>query len=379
MDLQDNYVTIFATSFLMNDNSLILSNSESSSSDESDISIDEEIDESILYGILMIGNTRGENIQREILMFPETYEIILNLIGPCLSQTNLTGRKQIHPGKQLLITLWFLATPDSYRSIHVQFGVGKATAFRAVRRVTYALHCIAPRFIKWPEGDSVNNTVTEFSKLRGFPKVIGSLDGSFIRIKAPKEDSASYVCRKQFHAIQLQAVCNAKSIFTHCYAGHVGSVHDARIFRNSPLAEYIAKPSKYFPSDTHIIADAAYAIHPNVMVPFRDNGHLTAHQKNYNFVLSSTRMTIERAFGLLKVRFRILLDCLPLTDVKKIPQVIIACCVLHNICMQRNDDFPIAVCASYENIIPDTIGNGAELGNIKRNRIMNELRIYNRN
>ncbi|XP_066589570.1 putative nuclease HARBI1 [Prorops nasuta] len=320
MDLQDNYVTIFATSFLMNDNSLILSNSESSSSDESDISIDEEIDESILYGILMIGNTRGENIQREILMFPETYEIILNLIGPCLSQTNLTGRKQIHPGKQLLITLWFLATPDSYRSIHVQFGVGKATAFRAVRRVTYALHCIAPRFIKWPEGDSVNNTVTEFSKLRGFPNVIGSLDG------------------------------------------HVGLVHDARIFRNSPLAEYIAKPSKYFPSDTHIIADAAYAIHPNVMVPFRDNGHLTAHQKNYNFVLSSTRMTIERAFGLLKVRFRILLDCLPLTDVKKIPQVIIACCVLHNICMQRNDDFPIAVCASYENIIPDTIGNGAELG-----------------
>jgi len=48
-------------------------------------------------------------------MFPETYEIILHLIGPALCQTNTIGRKQIHPGKQLLITLWFLATPDSYR------------------------------------------------------------------------------------------------------------------------------------------------------------------------------------------------------------------------------------------------------------------------
>lgn len=50
-------------------------------------------------------------------MFPETYEIILNLIGPALYETNTIGRKQIHPGKQLLIALWFLATPDSYRFV----------------------------------------------------------------------------------------------------------------------------------------------------------------------------------------------------------------------------------------------------------------------
>jgi hypothetical protein len=125
------------------------------------------------------------------------------------------------------------------------------------------------------------------------------------------------MCKKQFHAIHLQAVFNAKSIFTHCYTGHVGSVHDARVFRNSALARCIKVPNEYFPFDTHIIADAAYAIHPHVMVPFRDNGHLTVLQKNYNFCLSSTRMAIERAFGLLKVRFRILLDCLPLTDIKR--------------------------------------------------------------
>ncbi|XP_071636848.1 putative nuclease HARBI1 isoform X2 [Temnothorax longispinosus] len=261
------------------------------------------------------------------------------------------------------------------RFIHVQFGVGKATAFKAVRRVTYALHCLAPRFIQWLKGEAVNCTVEDFLKAKGFPKVIGALDGSHIKIRAPKEDAASYICRKQFHAIHLQAVCNAKSVFTHCYAGHVGSVHDARVFRSSTLARYIEMPNKYFPSDTHIIADAAYAIHPHVIVPFRDNGHLTTFQKNYNFCLSSTRMAIERAFGLLKVRFRILLDCLPLTNIKKIPQVILACCVLHNICILRNDEFPVIVCPNITNTVPDVTQTGTELGNIKRNKIMQELRM----
>lgn len=163
-------------------------------------------------------------------------------------------------------------------------------------------------------------------------------------------------------------------LHTYCYAGHVGSVHDARVFRNSALSHYIEVPNKYFPFDTHIVADAAYSIHPHVMVPFRDNGHLTVLQTNYNTCLSSTRIAIERAFGLLKVRFRILLDCLPLTDIKKIPQVILACCVLHNICMLRNDDFPILVYPD-ENAISDRVDARAELGNTKRNSIMRQLRM----
>lgn len=102
------------------------------------------------------------------------------------------------------------------RSIHVQFGVGKATIFRAVRRITYALHCLVPRFIQWPKNEILHRIIEEFSKTRGFPNVIGALDRSYIKIKAPKEDAASYICRKQFHVVHLQAVCNAKLIFTHC-------------------------------------------------------------------------------------------------------------------------------------------------------------------
>lgn len=247
--------------------------------------------------------------------------------------------------------------------------MGKATAFRVVRRVTYALHCLASCFIKWPRGEQATRVIEEFQRAKGFPGVIGAVDGSLIQIRAPKEDAASYICRKKYPAILLQAVCDACSLFTHCYAGHVGSVHDARVFRNSPLFEFIQRPDEYFPLNSHLIGDAAYSVHPHVMVPFRDNGHLTARQNNFNYCLSSTCMAIERAFGLLKVRFRILLDCLPLTDITKIPQFIIACCVIHNICILQNDNVDIVVCPNNENVAPGVIAAGADLGYQKRARI----------
>lgn len=124
-----------------------------------------------------------------------------------------------------------------------------------------------------------------FQKSSGFPKVIDAIDGSHIRIRAPKEDAASYVNRKGDHSIILQAVCDSRCLFTHCYAGQVGSVHDARVFRNSSVSNFIEMPDEYFIDDSHIIGDAAYPIHPHVMVPFRDNGHLSISQKNYNYCL----------------------------------------------------------------------------------------------
>lgn len=72
-----------------------------------------------------------------------------------------------------------------------KFGVGKATAFRALRRVTYALHCIAPRFITWPKDEIAVNVMERFERSCGFPNVIGAIDGTHIKIRAPSKDPKS--------------------------------------------------------------------------------------------------------------------------------------------------------------------------------------------
>ncbi|XP_018307241.1 uncharacterized protein [Mycetomoellerius zeteki] len=134
-----------------------------------------------------------------------------------------------------------------------------------------------------------------------------------------------------------KAVCDHTRYFTHIYVGNVGSVHNSRVFRLSSLQEYINNPMK-FPNNTHLIGDAAYALHKHLLVPYPDNGHLTQYQKNYNLCHSSTRMVIERAFALLKGRWRSLLHVLVVNCVDFAPYHILACCVLHNICLLQKDE-----------------------------------------
>lgn len=87
-------------------------------------------------------------------------------------------------------------------------------------------------------------------------------------------------------------------------------------------------------------------------------------------------MAVERAIGSLKMRFRILLDCLPLIDTKKVPEFILACCVLHSICLLQNDEMPIGVQLRYdEEVNLVSHGNAIELGKKKRITIMNALRM----
>lgn len=138
-------------------------------------------------------------------------------------------------------------------------------------------------------------------------------------------------------------ICDHELQFTHVYAGQVGSVHDMRVFRLSGLENLCT--AQYFPAGSHLLGDAAYSIQKYVMVPFKDNGHLTDSQITYNTRLSQARMIIQRAIGLLKGRFRSLLDTLPMRRTDLIPKYIIACCILHNICIIQNDhmDVPIIV------------------------------------
>ncbi len=133
-----------------------------------------------------------------------------------------------------------------------------------------------------------------------------------------------------------QAVVDHQRLFTFVYAGEVGSCHDAEVFRRSRLSQYIEEEDK-FPNNTHIIGDKAYALHPKVMTPYRDNGHMTPQQINYNYCLSRARSIVERAFGLLKGRWRCLLDNFAVRHLGWASRYILAICVLHNICIMQDD------------------------------------------
>ncbi|XP_069109975.1 uncharacterized protein [Argopecten irradians] len=82
-------------------------------------------------------------------------EILLGLLCSTgqLTADNDHGRKIVEPPKHLLIALWFLATPECYRSVSNCFGVTLSTTHKTVRRVKSALMALQDQFIQWPTGN----------------------------------------------------------------------------------------------------------------------------------------------------------------------------------------------------------------------------------
>lgn len=100
-------------------------------------------------------------------------------------------------------------------------------------------------------------------------------------------------------------------------------------------------PDKFY-NNVHLLGDKAYPCLPELMTPYKDNGFLTENQKNFNYLLSSAS-TIERCFGLLQTRFRCLKDILAITRIDWGCKYIMACCILHNICITQNYIFDIDI------------------------------------
>ncbi|XP_045194796.2 putative nuclease HARBI1 [Mercenaria mercenaria] len=197
----------------------------------------------------------------------------------------------------------------------------------------YFCNILCSRFIVWPKEDEKNEIIRNFQSKKGFPGVIGTLDGSHIPITPPIDRQGEYINRKGFHSVVLQAVCRHEKRFTHIYCGWPGRVHDARVYRNSDIYSNLNELCGH----NHILGDGAYPNSRCLLTAYRDTGHLTAPQKLYNKIHSSTRCIIENSFGLLKGRFR-RLQHINIYNIEKVVKVIVSCCVLHNMCIMNTDE-----------------------------------------
>ncbi|CAM5089244.1 unnamed protein product [Natator depressus] len=68
-------------------------------------------------------------------MHKGTFMELCDLLSSALKCKNTKMRAALTVEKQVVIALWKLAMPDSYRSVGNQFGVGKSTAGAAVIQV----------------------------------------------------------------------------------------------------------------------------------------------------------------------------------------------------------------------------------------------------
>ena len=88
-------------------------------------------------------------------------------------------------------------------------------------------------------------------------------------------------------------------------------------------------------------------------VPFKGSANvpLSREEEAFNYFFSSTRMSIEMVFGMLKGRWGILRKCHTLGyQPKATTKIFVACCVLHNMCLDENDMLPRRHCLSHDQL-----------------------------
>lgn len=181
------------------------------------------------------------------------------------------------------------------------------TVHRVVHKMVDEVVAVLPQFVHFPRTQEELQVVGDgFARLanhQAFGKAAGAVDGCHIRIKCPGgPDGHDYNNRKLFPSVVLQAVCDHQGRFIDIFVGYPGSVHDARILKNSP----IYTRGTYPPPGYFLLADGGYPClqEPLALItPYKRPVRGMAEQR-FNYHHSKGRTIIERAFGMMKTRFR---------------------------------------------------------------------------
>lgn len=241
---------------------------------------------------------------------------------------------KISVDKRAMIGLWYLANIESFRCLSQRFGVSESTAHECVYDLIRSLCNNRYKFIKFPTTQNEFESLANKFYKYGYPNVCGAIDGTSIDVTPPQENKNDFFTRKYKCSINMTAVCDGEKRYMSIFVGYSGRCHDNHIFTMSPLYKKITQNK--IPTQYHIIGDAAYGLHLNIMSPYVPrNTPLTIAQSIHNNRLSSTRMVIERSFGDLKGRWRRLrfLEC----RIENACAFVTACAVLHNICLNNGD------------------------------------------
>lgn len=92
-------------------------------------------------------------------------------------------------------------------------------------------------------------------------------------------------------------------MFLNVNARYPGSTHDSIVWRSSTILPMLQELHRRDPK-TWIFGDSGYALQLYMIVPFRQGNNMTPEHQLFNDVHAKIRCLIERAFGVLKGRFR---------------------------------------------------------------------------
>ncbi|XP_063376504.1 uncharacterized protein LOC134663896 [Cydia fagiglandana] len=267
------------------------------------------------------------------------FEYLLTKISSQISKQDTHLRKSIPARIRLAVTLRYLATGDDYQSLHFLFKISPQLISEIIPEVCMALNEALKDEIKLPSCPEEWLEISKGYSLK-FPRAIGALDGKHVALQCPINSASEYFNYKRTFSIVLLALVDSQCNFTFADIGCQGRISDGGVFRNCMLWEKICDNQLNLPPphplpglNKHVpyvfLADAAFALSENVMKPYPGNLERGNPRRIFNQRLSSARVTVENAFGILVTKFRVFKKPIQLQP-EKASIVTLTCILLHN-------------------------------------------------
>ena len=282
-----------------------------------------------------------------------TFDRLVDDLRPFIAGQHTHWREPIAVEKKVVVTLFKLMHGVSIPLVADKAALGKSTVSEILRQVCGAISTHFGHLIAWPVGRRLSRIAEGFQSKQWFPNCIGAIDGSHIYIASPSNTivAADHRNRNKSFSILLQGVVDSKCYFTSVNTGPPGSLHDSAHFKSSELYRKVeegimggfhddplAWPSG-LPFPPYIVADRGYPLLSWCITPFKMGpmgNPLSREELWFNRKHSSTRMSVERGFGILKARFKEIGTKSSL-KLDFLPTVVHSCCVLHNILLASKD------------------------------------------
>ncbi|XP_077242083.1 uncharacterized protein LOC143882490 [Tasmannia lanceolata] len=236
--------------------------------------------------------------------------------------------------EQVAMFLHIVSHNQRNRSIRAFTQRSGSTVSRYFNKVLKTILSLKSEFIKPPTSEIPEVIRTNLRFWPYFKDCNGAIDGTHIPAKVRAEYKPRFINRKGYPSQNVLAVCDFDLKFNYILAGWEGSASDSRILGNATSRPngLPCLPGKFY------LGDGGYPLLRSFITPHRGIAyHLNeirgrrprTPEELFNHRHSSLRNVVERAFGVLKKRFRILNEE-PMYPYEKQIDIVLACCCVHN-------------------------------------------------
>lgn len=282
----------------------------------------------------------------------KTFEYICSLVRedlisrPPSGLINIEGRL-LSVEKQVAIALRRLASGESQVSVGASFGVGQSTVSQVTWRFIEAMEERARHHLKWPDSSQMERITSGFEASSGLPNCCGAIDATHIVMTLPAVQTSDDWCdQENNYSMFVQGIVDFEMRFLDIVTGWPGGMPISRLLKCSGFYKLCEsggrlngnarKLSDGEEIREYIVGGASYPLLPWLVTPF-EGDEPSDSVSEFNPALETARSAAVKAFSQLKGGWRILNKVMWRPDKRKLPSIVLVCCLLHNIIIDCGD------------------------------------------